>query len=777
MQKARLPLRLTPRYLAAGLRAVASLIRKVLQALDVRGESERRRSLLFRRFTPFVLMGLAAGGCGDRDAPAEDGRTLPPGTRRMAARLDSLASNVDRESFLYANSRRIEDLLAVEPPANPLASLELRVALAEERLFAGRIEEAIDDLQQILVDARPGGGGLSPGRLRAIAGLLAIAYMRLAERDNCLGGPGTPACLVPIGPEGVHVDQRGARAAGSAYRAILAQEPSDLGARWMINVAAMMVGEHPEGVPDHWLIPARAFESEHDVRPFRDVARPLGLDVVSRAGGSIMDDFDGDGTLDIVASSWGLRDPLRYFRSRGDGTFRDAGRDAGLTGIVGGLNLLQADYDNDGWLDILVLRGGWLPTGHPNSLLRNLGDGTFEDVTEAAGLLSPTPTQTACWADFDNDGWLDLFVGNESWGGRRHPSQLFRNNGDGTFSDLAADARAMVFGIVKAVVCGDVDNDGWVDVFVSRRGDTNVLLRNLGVSDSALRFADESGPAGVGEPIDSFPAWFWDYDNDGWLDIFVAGYRSGFGDVAAELLGLPHGAELPRLYRNDGDGTFTDVTQEARLDRILFAMGANFGDFDNDGWLDFYVGTGDMDVRALLPNRAFRNAGGRYFQEVTSSGSLGLIQKGHGVSFGDLDNDGDQDIYVEMGGAYEGDLAANVLFENPGHGNRWLTLRLEGTRANRSAIGARIRVSVETADGMRHIHSVVSSGGSFGASSLQQEIGLGQTTAIRAVRVTWPGTAEAHEFGDLELNTVYRIREGDPAPTALPTKSFRLAAP
>ncbi|MYI63965.1 MAG: CRTAC1 family protein, partial [Gemmatimonadetes bacterium] len=159
----------------------------------------------------------------------------------------------------------------------------------------------------------------------------------------------------------------------------------------------------------------------------------------------------------------------------------------------------------------------------------------------------------------------------------------------------------------------------------------------------------------------------------------------------------------------------------------------------------------------------------------TTSGGFGHLQKGHGVAVGDLDNDGDQDIYAVIGGAYTGDTFQNVLFENPGHGNRWITLLLEGTRANRSAIGARVEIQVETAEGIRSIHRMVSSGASFGASSLQQEIGLGQATAIREIAVIWPGEDAVQRFADVPLDQAYRVRQGEAALIPLVRKSVSLA--
>ena len=232
---------------------------------------------------------------------------------------------------------------------------------------------------------------------------------------------------------------------------------------------------------------------------------------------------------------------------------------------------------------------------------------------------------------------------------------------------------------------------------------------------------------------------------------------------------------MPCLYRNNGDGTFTNVASEAQVDKVMYAMGANYGDLDNDGWLDFYVGTGDPDYRSLIPSRMFRSAAGKAFQEVTESGGFGHLQKGHGVSFADFDHDGDQDVYAVMGGAFEGDVFHNVLFENPGHGHHWITLQLEGTTSNRSAIGARIKLEVDADGRTRTIHRVVSTGGSFGASSLQQEIGLGAADALRTIEITWPG-GQTQRFDDIAMDQIVRIREGATALESVGLAPFPLAS-
>ena len=533
----------------------------------------------------------------------------------------------------------------------------------------------------------------------------------------------------------------------------------------------MTVGEYPDKVPPQWLIPPQTFASDYDIKPFPDIAASLGLDLMGLSGEGILEDFDRDGFLDLMISAWGLNDQLRYFHNQGDGTFAERTEEAGLTGIVGGLNMVQADYDNDGYPDVLVLRGAWFgEQGRlPNSLLHNRGDNTFEDVTETAGMLSFHPTQTASWGDYDNDGRLDLFIGNETTPNspreRYHPCELYHNEGNGKFSEVAKENGLAVVGFVKGVAWADIDNDGDQDLYLSRFTESNLLFRNDGSDGSGhWRFTEIGRQAGVEQPLRSFPTWFFDYDNDGFEDLFVAGYETIIGraivqDVVADYLGLPTTVETCKLYHNRGDGTFEDVSQQAHLAKVMYTMGCNYGDLDNDGYPDFYLSTGNPDYRSLMPNRMFRNAGGKFFQDVTTSGGFGTLQKGHGISFGDIDNDGDQDIYAVIGGAYSGDVYPNALFENPGHGNHWITLDLEGVQCNRSAIGSRIAVKVSTPAGSRQIRTTVSTGASFGANSLQQEIGLGDATGIEEIEVRWPASGKVQRLGAVAMDHFYQLRE------------------
>ncbi|MEM9143651.1 MAG: VCBS repeat-containing protein [Bacteroidota bacterium] len=227
-------------------------------------------------------------------------------------------------------------------------------------------------------------------------------------------------------------------------------------------------------------------------------------------------------------------------------------------------------------------------------------------------------------------------------------------------------------------------------------------------------------------------------------------------DFSKELQGKPVNTDKPRLFINNGDATFSDKTHTYGLDRTMYAMGANFGDLDNDGFLDFYVGTGAPDLSTVVPNRMFKNEKGKSFIEVSSAGLFGHIQKGHGIGFADIDRDGDQDIYAVMGGAYEGDVFSNVLFENPISDNNWVVFELLGKSTNRSAIGSRIEIEL---DNGRKIYHTIGTGGSFGASSLQAELGLGSAKTIRKLTLFWQN-GKPQQFDNLNVNTKYRILEG-----------------
>ncbi|MDX1395618.1 MAG: CRTAC1 family protein [Gemmatimonadota bacterium] len=724
-----------------------------------------------RSFSSLVVATAIVAACESSNATVPE-TEASDGVREM---IERLAAITDANDFT-------ERLAAFDTMPVPGTLQEAALMGARRGYFllqAGRHTEASAQLVAVQELLNAAGPGVPVQFRRDTRNYIGLAAMWGAFEDACMAE--SDACLFPLDPRhfGPDVAPR-LEAAKAVFEARLAEDPEDIQAHWLLNLAHMATGSWPDGVPARWVIRPGDFYPWTDFTRFEEVAATLGIDDVGHAGGVVFDDLDNDSDFDLLISSRGLADSMHYFENR-EGTFVDATAASGLLGLRGGLNMVQGDYDNDGDEDVFVLRGAWTPDGHPNSLLRNEGGGRFTDVTVEAGVLSVHPTQTGAWGDYDNDGWLDLVIGNEgeSRGAepRIHELELYHNNRDGTFSEVAAEVGLSSNRFVKAVMWGDYDNDGLVDLLVSAYDEDNALYHNDGPVNGGWRFTDVTATAGVQAPGFSLPAWWFDFDNDGWLDILLIGYRV---DGPEQMIGFrrrPEGADTPHLYINRGDGTFEDATARVGLDRVVHTMGSNFGDLDNDGFLDFYLGTGDPDFHTIIPNVMFRNDRGLAVQDVSVAGGFSHMAKGHAVAFTDVDHDGDQDIYVVLGGAMQGDLGRNVLWINPGHGNRWVTLRLEGVDANRSAIGGRIRVTVDGAEGRRDIHALVGSGGSFGASSLQQEIGLGAATRIVEIEVRWPGSGLVQTFADVELDRIYELREGDAGLTPVDQPVMPLAVP
>jgi len=329
--------------------------------------------------------------------------------------------------------------------------------------------------------------------------------------------------------------------------------------------------------------------------------------------------------------------------------------------------------------------------------------------------------------------------------------------------------------MVKGVVAGDVNNDGRPDLYFSLLGYQNHLLLNTGVNNGIVTFINVTAKAQVYDPVHSFPTWMWDMNNDGWQDIMVACFTTEFTPknhsgkknpaalVAANAQGQTVGA-YPHFFTNNQDGTFTEQSKKFGVQDAVFAMGSNFGDIDNDGFLDAYYGTGAPSLTAIVPNKLFKNKNGQSFLDVTTAGRVGHIQKGHSVGFGDIDNDGDQDIFCVLGGAYTGDVFGDALFLNPGENdNNWITLQLEGTTSNRSAIGTRVRLVTELANGKtQEIYRWVNTGGSFGGNSLQLEIGVGNAEKIQLMEVTWPNAEQTKAvLRNLPVNYFLKLKEGE----------------
>jgi len=714
----------------------------------------------------------------------------------MAERLARIGRDFDRQSIAQRPDLHLARYLRhVDKAIDEPTTAFLTAKSAYEALLAGDSRAAAGGFQKVKDTLLAHPERFDGNFLPVIRSYLAISYLRMGEQSNCCSAYGPQSCLLPIQGLGVHQDKEGSRAAIREYLELLEKNPGDLTARWLLNVAYMTIGEHPEKVPARWLILPEKFSPAGSFPRFTNVAPSLNLGPPALAGGCVMDDFNGDGFPDLLVSSSGLdpqRDQLRYFQNRGDGTFEDRTEAAGLKGLVGGMNMLQADYDNDGHLDVLVLRGAGLLGelgDQPPSLLRNRGDGVFEDVTETAGLLFFAPTQCGTWGDFDNDGFVDLFVGIESSAipgfdvplyqdmpmRTNRACKLFHNNGDGTFTDIAADAGVNVTGYVRGAAWGDLDNDGFPELAIARAYGPALLFRNRAGS-TGDKLKRVFAPPQELEPAHCSSVTFLDYDQDGWLDLFITGYSKiassyASGQVAADLLGQPHTAELSRLYHNEGARShhsgrtaellFRDVTTEAKLDRVYYATGAAAGDLDNDGWPDLYLSTGAPDYRAILPKRLLHNLSGVRFGDVSYQAGIAHLQKGSAAAIGDVNHDGHLDILQVLGGEFPGDVFPRAVFINPGNNNHWIELQLVGKNTNRSALGARISVQVQTPHGIRTLHALVSGGGSYGGSPLTQHIGLGDATRVDGVEITWPRSGKNQRVARVGLDTHSRLIEGD----------------
>jgi hypothetical protein len=710
----------------------------------------------------FVMMFITSS-CTDSNKSRVVSKELTPilsitETEQMVIELEKLVENGSPEYYYHWNAD-LAELFKVRMKGKEGPEYWRNwLSYCSELLNAGKSRECITEIENTTNTVNVAYSEVLNAKNINVFELLGLAYLRLGEQENCQNKHTEFSCILPLKTPAVHELKEGSQKAIEIFSLLQDQFPSAQ-YKWMINLAYMTLGEHPKAVPASYLISYPNWSLEQkDFPRFKEVASSLGVGVNGLSGGTCVDDFNNDGLLDIFATSYGMTDQVKLFLNDGKGGFSDVTEASGLTGIVSGLNSIHADYDNDGNKDILILRGAWLGEGgaHPNSLLKNNGDGTFQDVTRSSGILSYHPTQTASWGDFNKDGFLDLFIGNEGTRKYPHPCELYKNNGDGTFSEVSEQAGIKVSSYVKGVTWGDMNNDGWPDLFVSVLGGNNLLFKNTNG-----KFHDIGKLAGIQEPINSFPCWFWDVNNDGLLDIFVSGYDTrnldGIGgDFAKELENLPVTTSKPRLYINVGNERFEEHANDYGISKTMYAMGANFGDLDNDGFLDFYVGTGTPNFNSVLPNRMFRNVGGKRFEEVTSAGGFGHIQKGHGVAFADMDRDGDQDIYAVMGGAYEGDVFTNVLFENPIAQNNWICIELEGGVSNKNAIGSRIEL---TLDNGNKVYRTVSTGGSFGASSLQQEIGIGKAESIKKITVYWMNS-KRQEFSDIRVNQKILITEG-----------------
>ncbi|MBK7891842.1 MAG: CRTAC1 family protein [Bdellovibrionales bacterium] len=648
--------------------------------------------------------------------------------------------------------------------------------LANALLFVGQTAQAINLLEEKPFD--------EDSKL-----LLGVAYMKMAEEQNCVHHHNGRSCLFPLQGSGIHSHQTWALKAAQVFKEIVKKDDSRVDAKWLREVARSATGKTPNLTGARYIKDRKeatdAFQKSQ-LSPFTNEAGDRSFLSRGWSAGGVFDDFNNDGVLDILTSGaphQTIRQMprLQLFQNNGHGRFLDRSKESGLNQNYDGLYFNQTDFNNDGHVDLLVLRGGWSfffdrnqkGLKAPFSLLQNNGDGTFKDVTVDAGLLSKAPTQAASWADFDGDGYLDLIVGFESTGGDVFPTKLFKNNGDGRFTDVTQSSGIKAFGLIKSVSTGDIDNDGRPDLYIGFADRDNVLYKNMTPSrDGEIFFKDITADAGVAKQTPTFATWFWDYNNDGLLDILAFSTSADrHSKTRAQLLsdlvdyyvsdGRKHDFPPPALFRNKGGGRFEDVTAQVGLDRSIAAMGCNFGDIDNDGFPDIYIGTGAPELSILVPNLMFWNREGQRFFDITFLANVGHLQKGHSVAFGDIDGNGSQDILSVMGGALPSDSFERALFINKNIGNNWIKLRLRGTKSNRLSVGAKVEAIINEQGRRRSVFASVGSGSSFGGNPISQvHIGLGAAKNIEKLTITWPSkSATRSEYHNISANQTLTLVE------------------
>jgi ASPIC and UnbV/FG-GAP-like repeat len=530
--------------------------------------------------------------------------------------------------------------------------------------------------------------------------------------------------------------------------ACLEHDLTDEQARYWLWLAAQKAGGYPPTVREDMRMDVVAGFYPTTVE-FENVAAEIGLDKTSGGRGTAVFDSNGDGTLDVVIA--GAHAGCSLYRNNGDGTFTDISTGSGLDRCVYSFALAVGDYDNNGLADLFISGMGFFDG--QGLLMRNNGDGTFTEVTKEAGLGMWGPAFVATWVDYDRDGYLDLFLVNNLGGlfNGKIPNRLFHNNGDGTFTDVTGEANLKTLWPTIGATWGDFRNDGWPDLFISNFGHAQ-LFRNNGDGT----FTDVSRDAGIDSPpVIGGVCLCCDIDDDGWLDIVQFTYSRPHDAIYTLRTGQGPGDGTPmRVFRNNRDGTFTDIAPQLGLTGCWGTMSGTVGDFNNDGYLDLLLGNGDPSIDRTEPSVLLEN-GGHRFHNVTFAAGLPFTGKGHGANMADLAGDGRLHLIVAGGGLYPGDLLTATVHRPIRLPGNYLNVRLVGTRSNRDAIGARLSLQA----GGRKQHRLVSGGSGFGCLPFEQHFGLGELTQIDSLEIRWP-SGHLQRFDQPPVNQTLRIFEG-----------------
>ena len=621
----------------------------------------------------------------------------------------------------------------------PKKRLFLQLKLIDELIRCNENEEALEMIDQVALGFKKNESNSERNRItRNLDFFRALALFRIDERKCCYDNFQIHSCVFPIIDENYLFSTDNIREANDIWGNLLSKQPWDYRSKWMFNLSSHLIGKDTERRLRNVFDGKQVDGTAHLNIETSNLSKKLNLNCEGLAGGVIIEDFDKNGLPDVFRTSWYFNHNCQLFLQTEKGRFVEQTTEFGLQGEVGGLNCVSTDYNNDGYLDIFVLRGGWLDGLGllPNSLLKNVNGERFENVSFEIGLAGAYPSHSAAWADFNNDGWLDVVIGNESRNGE-FPSEIYLNQAGIDFIDHSNASGLNVNAFVKGLSATDYDNDGDVDLFFSVFGESNQLLKNLLTETGELKFENVSRAANVSSPKHSFSSMFFDYNNDGHEDLFVGGYgSSSVSDACRAYLGLSVKSGISVMYKNLGNGIFKDVTGEVGLKNIFNVMGLNQGDLNSDGYDDIYIGTGSPSFSNLIPNRLFINQGGTNFVEKTNESRTGSLQKGHGISFADLDKDGDLEIYAVLGGWYTGDSFKDFIF-GTNDNFKGLNINLSGSASNTLGIGAKVEAVFDD----RTIFRQLFNSSSFGNNPLSVYLGLDHSSELRSVKVYWPSGA------------------------------------
>jgi tetratricopeptide (TPR) repeat protein len=513
-------------------------------------------------------------------------------------------------------------------------------------------------------------------------------------------------------------------------------DPLEVRYKWMLRAQTIMAGLPESSIPIEYRLhtPPSAPSPVH----FVDATASAGVENFALGRGVAWGDFNRDGRDDLLVCA--ERSPFRLFQNLGNGRFLDVAKKWGLIDPVG-LGCYAAtfvDYDNDGFEDIFLTSNGWGGTNRL-FLFQNENGRRFADVTKRAGLGEPINAFGASWADYNNDRNVDLAVapGIAQPKGRR--LRLFRNNGDGTFSDVSLHACLTKMAQWISVCWGDYNGDGLPDLFAVSFDKGCSLYQNQGNG----QFKDVSKQAGIECPDASYTCEFMDYNNDGYPDVFVSTYPwkgVNWGDLKSMVEHQISGAPGPfaarqLLFRNNGNGTFTRVSEQAGIIGLHGGMSSQVADVDNDGRPDILLGTGNPQLDWTEPKVLYHNNENGHFTNIAASAGLNNFGMLHGIAFSDYNDSGNLSFYGSFGGFYWGSRDKAHLYKNNGSGDHALEVHLVGTRSNRDSIGTRLVARVDK----RTVYKYLDGGTGFGSmNSRIIHVGLGTTDIVDSLEVDWP---------------------------------------